>query len=486
MNIPRILIGAAGSGSGKTLLTCALLTVFAEEKKKVTAFKCGPDYIDPMFHQKVLGVPSKNLDTFFTGETLTRSLFQEGAMGADIAVIEGVMGLYDGLGGIRKEGSSYHLAQVTGTPVILVVNAQGMGRSVLPVIKGFLDFDEDALIRGVILNRTSKQFFDTIQREIESVCRIPVLGYLPKQSEIHMESRHLGLIMPGEIADIKGQIRAVAEVLKETLDIKKLLKIAGDAGELKGEAGETAWEAGEPGKSGPVCTFPENQKKTALSERCPVKIRKVAEQIKIGVARDEAFCFYYEDNLSLLEKAGAVLVPFSPMHDSKLPEGIEGLLFGGGYPELYAEELGGNTSLRQQIAERIKEGMPVIAECGGFMYLHETLENMEKREYPMVGAVPGKCFYTGKLVRFGYVELTEKEADFLPEGEKIAGHEFHYFDSTSNGADVTAEKPVSGRSWDCIHKSHTAWMGFPHLYYYSNPEYVSRFLEKAVCYGKRT
>lgn len=466
MNVPRILIGATGSGSGKTLLTCALLTLFAEEKKKVRAFKCGPDYIDPMFHQRVLGVPSKNLDTFFTGENLTRQLFWETAAGADIAVTEGVMGLYDGLGGIRREGSAYHLAQVTKTPVILVVNAHGMGRSVLPLIRGFLDFDESGLIRGVILNRTSKSFFETIKPEIESVCRIPALGYLPKQPDIHMESRHLGLVMPQEIADIKKQIGAVAKVLKETLDMEKLMEIAGSA--------EATEEQGGEGK----CAVKE-------TKHIPDGIRKAAEPIKIGVARDEAFCFYYEDNLALLRAAGAELIFFSPLQDEKLPEGVKGLLFGGGYPELYARKLSDNTGMRRQIAERIAEGMPTIAECGGFMYLHETMEDMEKREYPMVGVIPGKCFYTGKLVRFGYVELSEKKANFLPEKENILGHEFHYFDSTSNGADAIAKKPVSGKSWGCIHESSTFFMGFPHLYYYSNPGFVSRFLEKAVRYGKR-
>lgn len=473
MKIPRILIGAVGSGSGKTLLTCGLLTLFAEENRKVHAFKCGPDYIDPMFHKRVQGIPSKNLDTFFTGEALTRTLFLETAAGADLAVMEGVMGLYDGLGGIRKEGSSYHLAEVTKTPVILVVNAHGMGRSILPVIQGFLDFDEWGLIRGVILNRTSKQFCEVIRPEIEAVCRIPVLGCLPKQPEIQMESRHLGLMMPGEIADLKEQMATVAAVLRETLDIEKIKEIA-EGAEILEEGPESA-EAKARG---------ENSGRTAKAGGMAV-IRPVQEPVKIGVARDEAFCFYYEDNLALLQKAGAELVYFSPLRDEKLPSGLDGLLFGGGYPELYAEQLSANGALREEIAARIAEGMPVLAECGGFLYLHETMEDMDKKEYPMVGVIPGKGFYTGKLVRFGYVELTEKKENFLPKGEKILGHEFHYFDSTSNGADVTAKKPAAGRSWDCVHESDTAFMGFPHLYYYSNPEYVCRFLEKAVRYGKR-
>ena len=265
MNIPRIMIAAAGSGSGKTLLSCALMMLFSQEGKSVSAIKCGPDYIDPMFHRTVLGVPSRNLDTFFTGERLTKSLFARAAEGADLAVMEGVMGLYDGLGGIRKEGSSYHLAEVTKTPVILVVNAHGMGRSILPVIRGFLDYDRHHLIRGVILNQTSVTFCETIRPEIERELSLPVLGCLPKLKELHWDSRHLGLVMPEEIADVKKQIQTVADTLGKTLDCGKLLTIAASA-----EALETD----------------------------PVPKKKIAD-VRIGIARDAAFGFYYEDNLLL-------------------------------------------------------------------------------------------------------------------------------------------------------------------------------------------
>ncbi len=299
MNIPRIMIAAAGSGSGKTLLSCALMMLFSQEGKSVSAIKCGPDYIDPMFHRTVLGVPSRNLDTFFTGERLTKSLFARAAEGADLAVMEGVMGLYDGLGGIRKEGSSYHLAEVTKTPVILVVNAHGMGRSILPVIRGFLDYDRHHLIRGVILNQTSVTFCETIRLEIERELSLPVLGCLPKLKELHWDSRHLGLVMPEEIADVKKQIQMVADTLGKTLDCGKLLAIAASA-----EALETD----------------------------PVPKKKIAD-VRIGIARDAAFGFYYEDNLQLLREAGAELVPFSPLQDESLPEGIAGLILGGGKRE---------------------------------------------------------------------------------------------------------------------------------------------------------
>ena len=343
MRAPRILIGATGSGSGKTTITCALLEILKRQGKKVQAFKCGPDYIDPMFHRTVLGIPSKNLDTFFTGEKMTAELFMESAVNADISVMEGVMGLYDGLGGIRKEGSAYDLATVTDTPVILVIDAHGMGRSILPLIAGFLSYDT-----------------------------------------IHL------------------------------------------------------------------------------------------------------FCFYYEDNLKALEKAGAEIVFFSPLHDGSVPKEADGLLLPGGYPELYAKELSENKTMLADIREKAELAMPIVAECGGFMYLHQTMEDTEHHVYEMAGVVPGDCFYTGKLVRFGYIELTEKESNFLPENGSIKGHEFHYFDSTANGDDCVALKPVSGKKYDCVFDKNSCFVGFPHLYYPSAPQFAENFVKKAKNYADRS
>lgn len=470
MKIPRLLLSSTGSNSGKTLLTCALLAILKEENRTLAAFKCGPDYIDPMFHEEVLGIPSANLDTFFTGEAQTRTLLAESVRNpawvsaadchgtgeeksADLAVIEGAMGLYDGLGGVRKEGSAYHLAEVTDTPVILIVDAHGMARSLLPLIKGFLDYDKKHLIRGVILNRISGSFSEVIKPEIETYCGIPVLGCLPVIPDIRLESRHLGLIMPKELEDLQGQIKKAAQELKKNLDLPCLLSIAEDAGELHTE---------------------------------PFLIKKAGEKIKIAVAKDEAFCFYYKENLRLLKAAGAELIPFSPLHGEELPEEICGILLGGGYPELHARELSKNSKMRKAVAAAAQKGMPISAECGGFLYLHETLVDKGNKEYPMAGIIPGACFFTGKLVRFGYVEIQEKQAQALPEGETVKGHEFHYYDSSANGGGCLAVKPVSGRSWDCIHIKNTAWMGFPHLYYYSNPEYAYSFLRKAAAYGQET
>ena len=463
MRAPRILIGATGSGSGKTTITCALLEILKRQGKKVQAFKCGPDYIDPMFHRTVLGIPSKNLDTFFTGEKLTADLFMESVENADISVMEGVMGLYDGLGGIRKEGSAYDLATVTDTPVILIVDAHGMGRSILPLIAGFLSYDTNHLIRGIILNRTSGAFFETIRPEIERSFPIAVLGYFPNQKDILLESRHLGLKRPEEVEKMAEMLAKTADMLEKTVDIDRLFAIAEGASELSDD------NTLENGSSG-------DQK---------VALRETEKKPMIAVSRDEAFCFYYEDNLKALQGAGAEIVFFSPLHDNGVPKEADGLLLLGGYPELYAKELSENKPMLADIRKKAKSAMPIVAECGGFMYLHRTMEDMEHRIYEMAGVVPGECFYTGKLVRFGYIELEEKKANFLPENVNIKGHEFHYFDSTANGDECVALKPVSGKKYDCIFDEKSCFVGFPHLYYPSAPQFAENFVKKAKNYADR-
>lgn len=454
MKIPRIMIAAPKSGSGKTMITCALLQALRDSGEQVFACKCGPDYIDPMFHKKVLGVASGNLDTFFTDERATRVLLQKGKGENSLVVMEGVMGLFDGLGGIREEGSSYHLAKVTGTPIILVVDAKGMGRSVLPLIAGFLQYDSEHLIQGVILNRMSKSYYETIKPLIAQELGITVLGYFPEEKGLHIESRHLGLKLPHEIENLKEQVKEAAEKLADTIDIENIQKIAGKAEDLKEE------------------TYLQSQ---PITEEKPV----------IAVAMDEAFCFYYEENLAFLSQLGAELVFFSPLHDKKLPKGCHGILLGGGYPELVAESLSRNQSMLVSIRQAINKGMPSVAECGGFMYLHEAIIGCDGTEYPMAGVIPAACKNTGKLVRFGYIELTEKNQVFWTDKMCIKGHEFHYYDSTQNGEACMARKPVTGKEYPCVIRGKNHWWGFPHLYYPSNPAFARHFIEEAMKYKKR-
>ena len=451
------MIAAPKSGSGKTMITCALLQLLKDSGKNVSSYKCGPDYIDPMFHKKVLGVPSKNLDTFFTDEKTTVQLFLDKRSDGDFAVLEGVMGLYDGLGGIYEQGSSYHLAKVTQTPIILVVDAKGMGKSVLALIAGFLQYDTQHLIKGVLLNRMSKGYYDIIKPLIEKELSVKVVGYFPEQKDIGLSSRHLGLVMPDELADIKEQLDELAGRLKKTIDLDMLLDIAAEAEEIT---------------------------KNTNTEQ--MQIQNQNNTVNIAVAMDEAFCFYYEDNLRLLEKCGAKLQYFSPLHDTKLPDNCDALLLGGGYPELYAKELSENLSMRNSIKTAFKTGLPTVAECGGFMYLHTYIHNICEEDadaqnyvFGMTGALDSECHFKGKLVRFGYIELEEKHSNFLPTDEKIRAHEFHYYDSTDNGADCIATKPATGRSYDCVISHDNYWLGFPHLYYPSNPHFAESLVRKA-------
>ncbi len=457
-NKPRVVLGAPRSGSGKTLVSIALMQALTAAGKKVSAFKCGPDYIDPMFHKKVLGIPSKNLDLFFADEKLVESLFcsENSETEGGISIIEGVMGLYDGIG-TTDEASAYHLANVLAAPIVLVVDSKGMGRSLLAEIAGFLALDKMHLIKGVILNNMSESFYRQMKPVIESELAVQVLGFFPVQKSIKIESRYLGLKLPDEISGIKAMVQKASDELIKTVDIKRIEQLASDAPEIA---------------------------YTPLENLLPLpKMPKAEKPLRIALARDAAFCFYYDDNIKLLEKFGAEIVEFSPLTDDKLPSDIFGLILGGGYPELFAEKLAANQSMKASVLAALEQGLPSIAECGGFMYLHETLETEDGKHHGMVGAVKGSCSFKNKLVRFGYVSISGKQG-FLKDGAVIRGHEFHYFDSTNNGSDCTAVKP-SGVKWDCVHCSKNHWWGFPHLYFLSNPEFVQNFLAECVSAGKK-
>ena len=448
----RIMIAAPQSGSGKTLITCALLQALKEKNYHLESFKCGPDYIDPMFHKTVLGISSRNLDPFFTEDSITRMLLAKGQDSRDLAVIEGVMGLYDGLGGIREEASSYALAKATNTPIILTVNARGMGRSLLALLSGFLQYDTAHLIKGVILNQTPSSFASVLAKEIEETFHIPVVASFPVRDDVRIESRHLGLVMPYELEDIQSRLKIASQVLCENANIEQILEIA---------------------KSAP---------KLEYDVKRDIKQKLTEKTIRIGVARDEAFCFYYEDNLDLLKSLGAKLIFFSPLHDDTLPKDLDGILFGGGYPELYLKELEENESMRNSVKSAIENKMPSLAECGGFMYLHDTIFDSEKKPYKMAGVIHACCMKKERLVRFGYLTLNSKTDSFLKKGETIRGHEFHYYDSEDNGECAIAKKPVGTRSWECVHAGSDHWWGFAHLSYYSNPKFAEKFAEACRSY----
>jgi cobyrinic acid a,c-diamide synthase len=475
MKIPRFLIAAGASGSGKTLVTCGLLQAYLNRGRRIASFKCGPDYIDPMFHSQVLGTKSRNLDSFFTGEEETRQRLIENAEGYDLAVMEGVMGFYDGVAGISTRASAYDVARITDTPVLLLVNCKGMSVSVAAYIEGFMRYKEDSHIKGILLNQLSPMMYDRMKTMIEEQLSIPVFGYIPKVEDCILESRHLGLVMPEEIDDLQEKLKKLAGILEKTVDLDGIEQLAGQAPDL--EKMETTFQ---------MKKWSVSQKVSAnTSSTISLDMNQVSNpNIRIGVAKDEAFCFFYEDNLQLLKKMGAELIYFSPIHDEKIPEKLDGLLLNGGYPELYARKLGENKSMRQSVRDMLTGGLPCIAECGGFLYLHDQMEDKEGTPYPMVGVISGEAHYTGKLSRFGYITLSEGTA-FGQNVGPMPAHEFHYYDSTNCGESFLAEKPLSKRSWRCIHTSDTLLAGFPHNYFYGNIKLAEAFYEKCVEYRRK-
>ena len=455
MKLPRIMLAAPASGTGKTLITCGILQALVNRKLAIQSFKCGPDYIDPMFHTRVIGTPSRNLDPFFSDADTIRYLMMRQAQEFDLAVLEGVMGFYDGVAGTSFQASSYDLARITETPVVLVVNTRGMSRSVVPMIQGMVRYQADSHIAGVILNRMSPSIFPEIRDLVEAECGVKVIGYVPAVPDCVIESRHLGLVTPNDVADLKEKLMQLASILEDTLDLDALIELAKTAPDLALEA--------------PA-----------------IPHLSAGKRVRIARAIDEAFCFYYEDNLDLLRRMGVELVDFSPLRDEKLPEDIQGLILAGGYPELYAQQLETNAPIREEIRQRLLAGLPSLAECGGFMFLHEEMEDMDSQAHPGAGVIKGRAYRTKKLGRFGYITLTaNRPSVFGPEGTAFRAHEFHYFDSTSCGDGFHAKKPLRKRSWDCIHTEGQSIWGFPHLYYYSNVEAVWNFVQACAAYGEK-
>ena len=458
-DFPRILVAAPGSGSGKTLLTTGLLTLFQNRGIRCRSFKCGPDYIDPMFHKYVLGIDSCNLDSFFLPEEELRALFRKRAADAELSVLEGVMGYYDGIGGNSTAASTYEVAKITDTPVILVLDGKGSSLSLAAQVKGFLDYRKDSHICGVILNKTNKMVGERLRPEIEKL-GVRYLGAVPVCETMDIKSRHLGLTMPQEQSELRGHLNAFAKQLEEYLDVDGILELAGYSGEKLPEAGKT-----EQSNQTDL-----NQEETKQDEIRPIDSESEPPTRRMAVAMDEAFCFYYQENLDFLGQHGWELIPFSPIHDAALPEQVHAILLGGGYPELYAKELSANEPMLASIRNAHAEGIKILAECGGFLYLQEHLEDEIGNRWPMAGLIHADGFRTEKLGRFGYISLTQNGA------VRIKGHEFHYWDSTAPGSAFRAEKPQSNRGWDCMYRTDSLLAGFPHLYYLSGPDLILSFL----------
>ena len=422
-----LMIAAMSSGGGKTTLTCGLLSALKARGLDLCAFKCGPDYIDPMFHTQVLGVPSRNLDLFLQGEAGVRRTFAQAA-GADSALAEGAMGFYDGQKDTDR-ASAWAVADTLGLPVILAIHPQGASLTLAAQVRGLLDFRCPSHIAGIILNDCKSSLHAHLAPILERETGLPVLGYLPTMEEARIPSRHLGLFTAEEIDDLTARFKAVGAQLEQTADLDALLSLA-----VKLEVPVFREE-----RPAPRCT--------------------------IAVARDEAFCFCYADNLDALEQAGARLAFFSPVRDSGLPLGTDGLYLPGGYPELYARQLSEHIAMRESIRRAVISGLPTVAECGGFLYLQQTLEDDQDNVWPMVGVLSGAGFRTGRLQRFGYKELTaETDSLLFRAGEKIPAHEFHYWDCTEYA-------PVFTKS---------VYAAFPHLHFGGSLSLAERFAECAA------
>lgn len=449
LTVPRIMISAPGSGSGKTTIVCGLLKALMNRGKQVSAFKSGPDYIDPMFHSRVIGAHSRNLDLFMLGKDTVRYLVAKNTQQADVAVFEGAMGFYDGMGK-TTDASAYDLAVTCDVPVVLVVNGKGAALSIAAVIKGFKDFRSDSHVVGAILNNVNPMSYLFYKEVIEQETGVKLLGYFPVMADCNFESRHLGLVTAEEIGNLQQIVDRLALQAKKSIDLDALMQLAASA-------------------------LPLEYHKVSLE---PVG------KARIAIARDKAFCFYYQDALDLLTELGAELIPFSPLTDAHLPQ-CDGLILGGGYPELYAQQLADNKGLLQEVKNAINSGMPCFAECGGFMYLLEKYRDGE-HVYDWVGAVPGESAMTKKLTRFGYVQLTAQKDNVLcQKGGQINGHEFHYSDSTNNGAGFMAAKASGRGSWECAHTSDALYAGYPHIHLWGNPTFAQNFVQHCVQFAAK-
>lgn len=456
--IPRLLVAAPNSGSGKTTVVCALLAALKKRGLSLTAFKSGPDYIDPMFHRRVLDTPSYNLDLFLFGRgekgaKAARQLLVDHGERSDLVLLEGAMGYYDGVG-TGHEASAYDVAAATDTPVVLVVDGRGAGLTLGAGLKGLADFYKDSRVAGFIVNRVKPMVYAHFKAAWETASGLKALGALPDMPDCAFTSRHLGLVTAGEITNLQAIMERLSEAAEQHIDLDGLLSLARSASPL------TERKLSKEG--------------AGTSEQKAV----------IAVARDETFCFYYEDSLDVLRRCGAELVFFSPLHDRALPP-CDGLYLGGGYPELYAKDLEANGGLRSQIRQALQGGLPCFAECGGFMYLHQSFRGDDGTRYAWVGAVPGETFMTTSLQHFGYVTLQAERDNLLCEaGGTIPAHEFHYSKSSSEGDAFTAYKAGSQRSWSGGIASENLAASYLHLHFLGNPAWARRFVRACQAYSQ--
>ena len=455
---PRcLMIAGSHSGVGKTTISLGLMAAFKKRGLKVQGFKVGPDFIDPGHHSRLLGTPSRNLDGWMLSKEYNLTTFCQSMCGKDLAIVEGVMGLFDGYDGRSEAGSTSQMAKWLNCPVILVVDASSMARSIAALVHGFQTFDPDLPVEGVIANRVGSQTHTRFLAEaMESFPNIAFLGGLPRIEEITIPERHLGLITSDEDPYPIDLFDKLAALMEEHLELDKLYEL-------------------------PICRV--------KSKNIPLP--KVSQSgLRLGVARDEAFCFYYQDNLDLLARFGADICFFSPVRDSQLPPDLSGLYLGGGYPELFARELGENHSLKIEILAAAQGGMPIFAECGGFMYLTRSVE-VGQRDYPMVGLYPFRTRMLSHRKALGYREVVLKKDSLLgPKGLRARGHEFHYselINGTVESADLYQVSNRKGmRAGPDGFMAYNTLAGYIHFHFGSNPEMAANFVESCKKYQEKS
>ena len=442
--IPRVVIAGTSSGAGKTSVTCGVIGALRRRGLTVQGFKVGPDYIDPSYHALASGRPGRNLDAFLSGPGLIAPLTRHGARGADVAVVEGVMGLFDGASGRGELASTGHVAKLLRAPVVLVVDAAAMARSVAAVVHGYRTFDPDIDVAGVIFNKVGSDHHEELLRDAVAGLGPPVLGALRRDPRVEAPERHLGLVPAGEReARTRATLAALADAAERDVDLDGIAALARRAPTLTGEA----WSPDAPDPT----------------------------PARIAIARGRAFCFYYRENLELLEAAGAELAPFDPLADAELPEGAGALLFAGGFPEAFGPELEANAPLRAAVAAFAASGRPVLAECGGLLYLCRDLDC-----HPMCGVLPASGRMTGRL-HLGYREAeAATSTPWLDAGERVRGHEFHYSEVEPGSGAPAWTLRARGRDRPEGWVLGAVQASYLHVHWAAHPEPARRFVAAAA------
>ena len=446
------MIAGTNSGVGKTTVTLGIMSALVQKGIEVQGFKAGPDYIDPSHHKFVTGNASRNLDTWMMGDSACRELFERSAVNADVSVIEGVMGLYDGSIDSTGHGSSAHLAKLLKTPVILVISAKGIAQSAGAVVMGYKEFDKDINLSGIIVNNVSSHsHYDCIKSSIEETCSVPVLGYLKKDKEIIIPERHLGLVPSEENVGQSNLYERLGKMALETVDIDGLLKVARSAG-----------------------AFPDYDKSIFLDGN-------VIADINLAIAKDNAFCFYYQDDIDLFEALGAKVKYFSPLSNRRLPDDIDGIFLGGGFPELYTEKLMENDSMKKSILEAYNQGTVIYGECGGMMYLLERLIDCDGSSFNMCGVLSGTSRMENRRQGLGYI-IAEATYDnvICKRGDTFRAHEFHWsklLDVPENTIFSYKTRKSNGKEsgYDGICKKNVL-ASYTHIHFSSNPELAKNLL----------